>query len=60
MTGANAAEALRRNDVGIVEAGRRADLVLLSADPRQSIGNTRAIVWVMQGGKVVARHSARR
>jgi imidazolonepropionase-like amidohydrolase len=60
MTGANAAEALRRNDVGIVEAGRRADLVLLSADPRQSIGNTRAIVWVMQGGKVVARPSARR
>lgn len=55
MTGANAAEALHRSDVGIVEAGRRADLVLLSADPRKSISNTRSIVWVMQGGRIVSR-----
>lgn len=55
MTGANAAKALRSVDVGIVEPGRRADLVLLSADPRISIRNTRTIVWVMQGGRIVAR-----
>jgi imidazolonepropionase-like amidohydrolase len=55
MTGANAAQALRRNDVGVIEAGRKADLVLLSADPRRSISNTRFIVWVMQGGKLVSR-----
>ncbi len=55
MTGANAAEALNSNDVGIIEVGRRADLVLLSADPFQSISNTRSIIWVMQGGKIVSR-----
>lgn len=54
MTGANAAEALHRNDVGVIEPGRRADLVLLAADPRVTISNTRAIVWVMQGGVLVA------
>lgn len=57
MTGANAAAALGRNDMGIVEKGRRADLILLSADPRILIGNTRSIEWVMQGGKFVANHS---
>jgi imidazolonepropionase-like amidohydrolase len=54
MTGANAAEALHRSDVGIIETGRRADLVLLAADPRRAISNTRSIVWVMQGGRLVA------
>jgi imidazolonepropionase-like amidohydrolase len=55
MTGADAAKALGRADIGVVEAGRRADLVLLSADPRRAIGNTRSIVWVMQGGRIVAQ-----
>jgi Amidohydrolase family len=55
MTGANAARALRRTDVGEIAVGRRADLVLLSRDPLQNISNTRSIVWVMQGGKIVAQ-----
>lgn len=55
MTGANAAEALGREDIGVIESGRRADLVMLSADPRRSISNSRSIMWVMQGGKMVAR-----
>lgn len=55
MTGADAAKALGRADIGVVEAGRRADLVLLSADPRQGIGATRSIVWVMQDGRIVAQ-----
>lgn len=59
MTGANAAEALRREDIGVIEAGRRADLVMLSADPRRSISNTRSILWVMRGGRMVARGAPR-
>lgn len=59
MTGANAAQALGRDDVGIVEDGRRADLVLLSSDPRVSIANTRSIVWVMQGGRIISPGVAR-
>jgi imidazolonepropionase-like amidohydrolase len=55
MTGENAARALGLDDVGVVEAGRRADLVLLSADPRTDIRNTRSIRWVMQGGKLVSK-----
>ncbi|ATC32165.1 hypothetical protein CA606_07255 [Caulobacter vibrioides] len=59
MTGADAAQALGRTDVGVVEAGRRADLVLLSADPRKRISNTRSIMWVMQGGRIVAKGAPR-
>ena len=53
MTGENAARALDRRDVGIVEPGRRADLVLLAADPLVDISSTRRIAWVMQGGRLV-------
>ena len=53
MTGENAARALGRRDVGVIEPGRRADLVLLAADPLVDISNTRRIAWVMQGGRVV-------
>lgn len=50
--------ALDRDDIGVVEAGRRADLVLLSADRRISISSTRSIMWVMQGGKFFTTHSS--
>jgi imidazolonepropionase-like amidohydrolase len=59
MTGANAAKAMGLGDVGIVDVGRRADLVLLNADPRQDIRNTRQIDWVMQGGRLVSRPAGR-
>ncbi len=55
MAGENGARALRRSDVGIIAPGRRADLVLLSADPRTDIRNTRKIVWTMKDGVVVSR-----
>jgi imidazolonepropionase-like amidohydrolase len=55
MTGENAAHALRRSDVGVIEPGRRADLVLLDADPSTDIRNTRRIVWVMQEGRIVSK-----
>jgi hypothetical protein len=60
MTGANAARALRRNDVGVIAPGRCADLVLLAADPLADIANTRRILWVMQGGKIVSQGPAAR
>jgi imidazolonepropionase-like amidohydrolase len=43
-------------EVGTVEVGKRADLVLLAADPLQRISNTRTIRWVMQNGVTVAAH----
>lgn len=54
MTGANAAEALGTGEIGIVETGRRADIILLSQDPLVDIRHTRAISWVMQGGQIVS------
>ena len=50
----NGAEALGLlAEVGTVEVGKRADLVLLTADPLASISNTRRVAWVMQGGEHV-------
>jgi imidazolonepropionase-like amidohydrolase len=47
----NAARYFRRaEDFGTVEPGRRADLVLLRANPLADIGNTRTIVGVMVRG----------
>jgi imidazolonepropionase-like amidohydrolase len=54
MTGANAAKALKSDEIGLIEAGRRADLVLLAANPLADINNTRSIRWVMQAGRVVS------
>ncbi len=51
MATRNGAEALGILDqTGTVEVGKRADLVLLDADPEAAIANTRSIVWVMRGG----------
>lgn len=42
-------------DVGTIQVGKIADLVLLEADPLVRIGNTRRIGWVMQSGKMVPK-----
>lgn len=55
MTGETAARALRRSDVGIIEAGRRVDPVLLREDPQADIRNTRHIAWVMLRGDLVSK-----
>lgn len=52
----NAAEALGRLDeFGTVEPGKRADLVVLDADPLTDVGNTRRIARVFQAGVEVNR-----
>jgi imidazolonepropionase-like amidohydrolase len=52
MASRNGAEALGILDqVGTIEPGKRADLVLLDADPSVNIGNTRKIRWVMKDGR---------
>jgi imidazolonepropionase-like amidohydrolase len=47
--GARAAGLL--DDRGTIEPGKRADLVLVSRDPREDIRATRELRWVMQGGQ---------
>ncbi len=51
----NIANALRLSDRGRLEPGRRADLVLLSQDPRLDVGAVEAITAVMIGGRMVDR-----
>lgn len=43
------------SQVGTIQAGQLADLVLLEADPLADIRNTRRIGWVMQSGKILER-----
>jgi imidazolonepropionase-like amidohydrolase len=42
-------------DTGTIEKGKRADLVLLDANPLQDIGNTRKIESVVLAGRFFAR-----
>ena len=45
-----AAECLGRDDIGTLEPGRRADFVLLEANPLEDVANLREIVGVWVGG----------
>ena len=50
------AEFARLDDrLGVIAAGKVADIVLLDADPLANIRNTRRIFAVVQGGRVIAR-----
>jgi imidazolonepropionase-like amidohydrolase len=54
MATRNGAIALRRtSEFGTVEPGKRADLVVLDADPIADIRNTRRIGWVVLDGRMV-------
>jgi imidazolonepropionase-like amidohydrolase len=43
------------SEAGVIEAGRPADLVLLSANPLEEIGNTARIEAVILDGRLVER-----
>ncbi len=45
----------REDDLGTIEPGRLADLVLLAANPLTDIRNTRSIEAVMRGGRLFDR-----
>ncbi|MDR6991115.1 amidohydrolase family protein [Luteimonas sp. 3794] len=49
-----AAQMLRFDDRGLLQPGKRADFVVLSADPLTDIRNTRSIEAVWQAGRKVA------
>ena len=53
----NAAEALARKDVGVVEAGRHADMVAVQGDPTLDVRLLEAPAVVIQGGVVVKRNA---
>ena len=49
----NAADALGRDDVGVIEAGRWADLVAVPGDPTQDVTALESVPFVMKAGVVV-------
>ena len=49
----NAADYLRLTDLGRLEVGARADIVILDANPLEEIKNTRKISTVILSGKVI-------
>jgi imidazolonepropionase-like amidohydrolase len=52
----NAAAVMGRNDVGTLERGKLADLVILDADPLADIRNTRRIHKVMKDGEFLVEN----
>lgn len=51
----NGARAMGRDDIGTLERGKLADLVVLDANPLTDIANVRRISLVVRGGKVWTR-----
>jgi imidazolonepropionase-like amidohydrolase len=41
------------NDSGTIEAGKRADMIVLNADPLANIANIRKLRWVIAEGRVM-------
>jgi imidazolonepropionase-like amidohydrolase len=60
MATRNGAEALGLlGETGTVEPGKRADLVVLEADPLRDIRNTRRIRYVVLGGRMFRQDELR-
>jgi imidazolonepropionase-like amidohydrolase len=49
----NAAEALGRRDVGVIEKGRYADLVAVKGDPTKDVTLLESVTAVIKGGEIV-------
>lgn len=49
----NAAEALGRRDVGVIEKGRYADLIAVKGDPLKDVAILESVAAVVKGGEVV-------
>ena len=47
----------KEREIGSVEEGKLADLVLLSADPLVDISNTQKIEMVIKGGRIIDRRA---
>jgi imidazolonepropionase-like amidohydrolase len=45
----------KERDMGSIEEGKIADMVLLAADPTRDIRNTKQIIQVIKGGRLVDR-----
>ncbi len=56
---ANGAKFLRREDIGTIEAGKTADLVLLRGDPLRDIGNVDLRMGVMLRGRWLDQEAIR-
>jgi len=54
------AQLLHADSLGVVTAGKVADLVVLNGSPTQNISATRNIAWIMTRGRVVWPDSLRR
>ena len=52
---ANAAEALGRKDIGVIEAGRYADIVAVMGDPGQDVTLLERVDFVMKGGEIIKK-----
>jgi imidazolonepropionase-like amidohydrolase len=51
----NGAVAVRRDrEIGSLEAGKRADIVVLRDDPLRDVAALAAIEWIVQGGRLMA------
>ena len=48
----NAAEALGRDDLGVLEAGRAADVIAVAGDPTRDVALLESVPFVMKGGQV--------
>jgi imidazolonepropionase-like amidohydrolase len=51
----NSARAMGREDIGTLEPGKIADLVVLDADPLADVGNLRRVALVARGGELWTR-----
>jgi imidazolonepropionase-like amidohydrolase len=49
----NAADALGRGDLGVIEAGRHADLIAVKGDPLQDVKVLESVAAVVKGGALV-------